>query len=206
MRCRTAQQTSIAATDRPPAPRVRRALERHLARCEACRADAAGTNRLLEALAGLSFEREVPARVEQSVLRRVRILAGEEAERAPRLFGTGAWPRRLVPAFVAAGTVGLAVMLGPGGDRVEPPAADVVAVAVAKAPVARDAPRVAAAEANAPAPTPADPPPVLVEQAELFVDLRILTNLDKLENFDSIATTKLDDGTGPPSTAGASSG
>src|SRR5262249_10934293 len=53
--------------------------------------------------------------------------------------------------------------------------------------------RVARRGAMAPSPPPNDVPPELAAQLDLFVDLPLLKNLEKLEHFDAIRTTTLDD-------------
>ena len=52
---------------------------------------------------------------------------------------------------------------------------------------ARDGPQATAT-------VPAEPPPELAAAPELFVDLPLLRNMEKLEHFETIRTTTLDDG------------
>jgi hypothetical protein len=62
-----------------------------------------------------------------------------------------------------------------------------------------DAPVVAR---RAKTPPPDEPPPALASRPDLFVDLPVLRNLDKLRHYDSIATMEDDDPTddvSPPS-------
>jgi hypothetical protein len=43
-------------------------------------------------------------------------------------------------------------------------------------------------------PPPSEPPAELAAAPDLFVDLPILRNMEKLEHFEAISTTTLDDG------------
>src|SRR5207247_510823 len=79
-----------------------------------------------------------------------------------------------------------AVLQGDGGRRV-----------VAQAPTKDKPPLVASRERGGPQATatvPAEPPPELAAAPELFVDLPLLRNMEKLEHFETIRTTTLDDG------------
>jgi len=80
----------------------------------------------------------------------------------------------------------LAPRPGDGGRRV-----------VAQAPTKDKPPLVASRERGGPQATatvPAEPPPELAAAPELFVDLPLLRNMEKLEHFETIRTTTLDDG------------
>src|SRR5947207_7668813 len=97
MRCGRAQMLMTAAVDGELASRHRRALDRHLAGCEACRAELGTTERMLGALGALPMEAPVSERLEAATLRQVRRLAAEaEQESTP-------WWRRWhpLPAFAA---------------------------------------------------------------------------------------------------------
>jgi hypothetical protein len=183
MRCRTARTWIVADRDGELAARRGRALERHLVRCGACRAEQVAIEDVLGLLDGLSQEAEVPARLEQRVLRQVRLLADEETTRSRW------WPsmtmRALAPALAGAAVVLLTVV---GLHR------DERAVSVPDAAPER---RIAARPEPAPNPVavakqprrrvPDQPPAELASRPDLFVDLPLLAELEKIEHFDSIA-------------------
>lgn len=198
MRCGRAQGFMAAAADGELAPRRRHALDRHVASCPPCRAELTSTERLLAAFESLPSETAVSERLEQATLRRVRIAAAEEAERAE----ARRWTRWLpLPAFAIATAAVLVMAVGiftrsevpvpPLGEVARKPAEDRVAART-------DVPAAPAQTARAETPrriepVPAEPPPDLAEAPEKFVNLPILRNLEKLEHFDAIQTTTLDD-------------
>jgi hypothetical protein len=193
MRCQRAQKWMAAAVDGELSPRRRRALDDHLAVCAACGCELAVTERMLTALEGLPMEAAVSPSLEQATLRRVRLAAADEAERAP----ARRWTRWLpLPAFALATAAVLALAIGivQRTDRV--PSAPAVGPASgtdtkrgASAPPAplRPPRRIAMV------PPPAEPPAKLAEAPDLFMDMPIIRNLDKLKNFEAIQTTTLDD-------------
>jgi anti-sigma factor RsiW len=178
MRCRTAHIAIIAARDGELGARRRRALDRHLARCGSCRAEQVAIDGVLAALDRLPEDADVPARLEQDVMRRVRILATDE----PRGASAWRWWRGLAPAL-AAGTVAAGAILGlrTMTDR----DATVRTVVPGVIATRSEAPAVAR---RAKSRVPDEPPAELASRPELFVDLPILRDLDKLQHFDSIAT------------------
>ena len=188
MRCQRARKWMTAAVDGELSPRRRRALDGHLAACAACRHELAVTERMLTALEGLPMEAAVSARLEQATLRRVRLAAADEAERAP----ASRWTRWLpLPAFALATAAVLVLAIGivrRTGD-------------VPGAPAVRPAPKVDAQAPPSPLSPPrrivkalpAEPPAKLAEAPELFVDMPIIRNLDKMTHFEAIQTTTLDD-------------
>jgi anti-sigma factor RsiW len=188
MRCQRARKWMTAAVDGELSPRRRRALDGHLAACAACRRELAVTERMLTALEGLPMEAAVSARLEQATLRRVRLAAADEAERAP----ASRWRRWLpLPAFALATAAVLVLAIGivrrtgevPGAPAVRPaPKVDARDVAQALRPPRRFAKAL-----------PAEPPAKLAEAPELFVDMPIIRNLEKLTHFEAIQTTTLDD-------------
>jgi anti-sigma factor RsiW len=191
MRCQRAQQWMAAAVDGEVSPRRRRALDGHLASCAACRGELAATERMLTALEALPMEAPVSASLEQATLRRVRLAAADEAERAPG----SRWKATLPFPVFALATVAVLVLAvgivwragevaGPAGPAARPTPKP---VAEAAAPRPKGAPRVAAA------PPPSEPPAKLAEVPDLFMDLPILRNMDKLRHFEAIQTTTLDD-------------
>ena len=195
MRCQRAQKWMAAAVDGELSPRRRRALDDHLAVCAACRRELAVTERMLTALEGLPMEATVSPSLEQATLRRVRLAAADEAERAP----ARRWRLWLpLPAFALATAAVLVVAIGivertgriSGAPAVRPaPATEAQGVASAPAAPRRFAKVV---------PPPAEPPSKLAEAPDLFVDMPMLRNLDKLKNFEAIQTTTLDDEPGTP--------
>jgi len=198
MRCRRATRWMVTALDGELPARRRRVLDDHLARCPVCRGEMASTAAVLEGLGGLATSSEVPARLEQATFRRVRLLAAAEAERAAE---RGWWMRLRLPAlglatavvaFVAVGLMRgtsdhpVASRPGGGGRRV-----------VAQAPAKDRPPLVASRDGRGPKATailPAEPPPELAAAPELFMDLPLLRNMEKLEHFEAIRMTTLDDG------------
>ena len=192
MRCQRARKWMTAAVDGELSPRRRRALDGHLAACAACRRELAVTERMLTALEGLPMEAAVSARLEQATLRRVRLAAADEAERAP----ASRWTRWLpLPAFALATAAVLVLAIGivrrtgqvPGAPAVRP-APKLDARGVAQAPPSLLRPPRRFAEAP-----PAEPPAKLAEAPDLFVDMPIIRNLDKMTHFEAIQTTTLDD-------------
>ena len=191
MRCQRAQKWMTAAVDGELSARRRRALDGHLAACAACRRELAVTEQMLTALAGLPKEAAVSARLEQATLRRVRLAAADEAERAP----ASRWARWLpLPAFALATAAVLVLAIGivrrtgqvPSAPAVRAPRVDARGVAQAPPSLLRPPRRFAEAP-------PAEPPAKLAEAPDLFVDMPIIRNLDKMTHFDAIQTTTLDD-------------
>ena len=181
----------IGATDGRLAERQRHALDRHLARCAPCRAELVSTEGVLAMLGRLPTETDVPARVEQQVLRRVRTLAADEAEGrvARRLLDR----LRLTLPAVATGAVAVLAVVAVRGaisTPTAPPATAPSATASAPTRVAA-APRVAAVQ-HVKTHAPADPPAELAAHPELFIDLPLLRNFDKLQHFETIATMNSD--------------
>jgi len=206
MRCERAQELVAAAVDDELAPRRRRALDRHLAGCEACRRELGATERLLGMLEALPMEAEVPVDLEQATLRRVRLLAADESEKAERT----RWRRWLpLPAFAVATAAVTVLAIGVmrySGETSVP--ASITSARVTPDRVASattpPAPK-PAARSGAPRMTepPAELPAKLAAAPDLFMDLPILRNMEKLEHFEAIQTTTLDDetpsGEEPPS-------
>jgi hypothetical protein len=195
MGCRTAYTSMVAARDGALGARRRRALDRHLEQCESCRAEQVAVEDVLAVLDRLPTVVDVPARLEQQVMRRVRALAEEEPH-GPLAERLGRWLRSAGPAL-AAGAVAMVALVGLQTATDHTP------------PVAKRPPVAAATRADATVvargpktPPPVDPPPALASQPDLYVDLPVLRNLDKLRHYDSIATMEGDDPTDdviPPS-------
>src|SRR5689334_13631966 len=177
MRCRTASTALIAARDGELGAHRRRALDRHLARCGGCRAEQVAIDGVLAVLDRLPTDAEVPARLEQNVMRRVRALADESETRRATV---SRWLRVLAPPL-AAGVVAAATMLTFRG-AIEP-TSSAPPSAVARAP--RREPAVVARRPKTAVPDV--PPAELASRPDLFVDMPILRDMDKLQHFDSIA-------------------
>jgi anti-sigma factor RsiW len=191
MRCGRAQKSLIAALDGELTPRRRQALDRHLAGCAACRGELATTERMLAALDARPAEAPVSVALEQATLRRIRLAADADTD-IP-------WWRRLpLPALVIATAVlVLAVGIVRRTGPVPPPPAP-TADRVARASIPKATPRrepQAVARRSAP---PSEPPAELAAAPDMFMNLPILSNLDKLEHFEAIQTTTLDDDPGTP--------
>jgi len=188
MRCQRARKSMTAAVDGELSPRRRRALDGHLAACAACRRELAVTERMLTALEGLPMEAAVSARLEQATLRRVRLAAADEAERAP----ASRWTRWLpLPAFALATAAVLVLAIGIVRRTGEVPGAP--AVRPAPKVDARDAAQALRPPRRIAKALPAEPPAKLAEAPDLFVDMSIIRNLDKMTHFEAIQTTTLDD-------------
>jgi anti-sigma factor RsiW len=190
MRCGRAQKLLTAAIDGELSPGRRTALDRHLAGCPACRAERAATQTVLEALDALPIAAAVPAALEQATLRRVRVLAADEAERT----ATSGWRTWLpLPAIglVVTAALVLAIAITRTADDRMPKSGAPAPTRVARA---HPAPSRANPQAVAVAP-PSEPPPALAAAPELFVDLPMLRKLDRVKHFEAIQTTTLDDET-----------
>jgi len=187
MRCGRAQKLLTAAVDGELSPGRRAALDRHLAGCPVCRAERAATQSVLDALDALPMVAAVPAALEQATLRRVRVLAAEEAERTARS-GWRAWLP--LPALAVTAVLVLAIAITRTADDRIPTSGARSPERIARAHPAQSHPNSAVAVAP-----PAEPPPALAAAPELFVDLPMLRNLDKVKHFEAIRTTTLDDET-----------
>jgi anti-sigma factor RsiW len=197
MRCRTAHSFLITARDGELGARRRHALDRHLSRCAACRTEQVAIEGVLAALDRLPDGTDVPARLEQNVMRRVRALADEPVGWRASL-DPSRWRGTLAPAL-AAGAVAAITVVGlrssPQRSTLEPlrtPTQVAVAPRVERAPVARR-PKTR---------VPDEPPAELASRPELFVDLPVIRNLDKLQHFESIATMEDDATDAPPPSNG----
>jgi hypothetical protein len=154
---------------------------------------------LYAALASLPQRSEVPVALEQATLRRVRAIATEQREAATATKARWVWWLP-IPAAAALALL-VAVRLG------SPPAADRTA---ADERVAAALPRDAAAPTPAAAPagstagaaratstarrptTPAEVPALVAAEPDLFLELPILENLEKLQHFEDIRTVDMD--------------
>lgn len=195
MRCGRAQQMMTAAVDGELAARGRRELDVHLAGCESCRSELAATERLSSVLAAFPREAAVSTALEQTTLRRVRLEAAAEEERAAQRW----WRSWLQVPAVALATAAMAILAfgilrystGVSGPTAVSRPTGNQGERVARAPAAPRA-HTAPAAPKAVEP-PSEPPSELTAAPDKFMDLHILRNLEKLEHFDAIRMTTLDD-------------
>lgn len=198
MRCERAQEWMTARMDGELSAWRSSRLDRHLASCATCGAEADSTSRLFEALAMLPASAPVGDRLTQDTMRAVRAVADEE--RACRT--QQAWWQRLqllVPMVSAAAVLALAVRTveGPIAPPTKPEA-QVANSGQAGRASARDARRrpsgTTAVASVRRSPLPQNQPPAeLAAAPDLFVELPILLQLEKLQHFESIRTTTVDE-------------
>ena len=194
MRCGHAQKLIVAAVDGELTPERRRDLDAHVATCTECRAELHATQALFGALGSLPQEAEMPALVESATIRRMRLAAAEERERKDRRWG---WFS--APVLAAAGVVVLALVINlrPGGEQGSPrPATPAASGGRQLARVSDPVPAPAAAKretavAVANVAPPSEPPPDLAAAPELFMNLPIIRNMEKLEHFEAITMVDL---------------
>ena len=192
MRCGRAQKLIVAAVDGELTPERRRELDDHVAGCAECRTELRATETLFGALGSLPQEAEVPGLVEAATLRRMRIAAAEEREHGSRRWG---WLS--APVLAATAVTVLALVVGtrerPGPGPAPAPAVDAPhAQQTARVPDPAPAPkREAAAVAVADSAPPSEPPPDLAAAPELFMNLPIIRNMEKLEHFEAISMVEL---------------
>jgi len=188
MRCHTARRwiTADLAGELSPG-RVRRLTE-HVERCEGCRRERtayAALDRLLEALPP---EAPLSARLEQDTLRRVRLAADDVPERA----GFWRWLGMGAPALAGAAVLLLAVRaVVPPEEPASPPTRSKQLAASGRSRATAPAP--ATARRRATGSVPSEPPPELVANPDLFVNLPVLRNMEKLQHYEAIQTTTLDE-------------
>jgi predicted anti-sigma-YlaC factor YlaD len=190
MTCRTAQMAIGAARDGEVGTRQQRALDRHLAGCESCRSARRAIEGVLAAVDGLDSPIVVPVRVEHEVLRRVRALAQEESGDR---FGhrVAGWFLGLAPGLAATAVVVIAVVGIRVGTQQESLPARITHTTVDRLAKRK---------------VPDEPPPELASRPDLFVDLPILRDLEKLRHYDSIATMEDDDPARPADDPSPSNG
>jgi anti-sigma factor RsiW len=180
----------MAAVDGELTPERRRELDDHVTACTECRGELRATQALFGALGSLPQEAEVPALVEAATLRRMRIVAAEERERGSRRWG---WLS--APVLAATGVTVLALVvgtrsgLGPGSPPSAAPRVRQLAPVPDAAPTTakREEPAVAVVDVA----PPAEPPPDLAAAPELFMNLPIIRNMEKLEHFEAISMVEL---------------
>ena len=193
MRCGPAQKLIVAAVDGEITPDRRRDLDEHVAACAECRTELHATEALLGALDRLPQEADVPPLVEAATIRRMRLAAAEEQERKERRWG---WIS--APVLAAAGVTVLVLTInlrrgieeglpGPGPAARVAPATRQVARMPDPAPAPEEEVAVAAVEVA----PPTEPPPDLAAAPDLFMNLPIIRNMEKLEHFEAITMVEL---------------
>jgi anti-sigma factor RsiW len=204
MRCRGARRSLLAALDGELGTAEREALNTHLSGCEACRTAADETARLHRALAGMAQVADPPVSLESATLRRVRGVLGEEAHARAGFGGGGLW--WWVAAPLAATLAGVLVWRShPGGAPSGPALVEVPPMIAAEQRLAAgEAPNRRTEQAGSrpvggtvrdESPEAPVPPPRVAEALDLFLEMPILENMEKLENFDAIRTVDVGEGT-----------
>jgi len=192
MRCRTARRwTTRKLAGELSAGRIGR-LERHIERCDECRREDAAYAALDRALSLLPMEAALPPRLEQDTLRRIRVAGAEDDPQPARRLGR--WLGFGVPALAAAAVLVLAVRV------MQPPVSQPETKPPARAQGVRRATREPAAPPVPPqarrrrtADVPSEPPPELAARPDLFISLPMLRNMEKVQHYESIQTTTLDE-------------
>ena len=198
MRCRTARRwiTRDLAGELSPGRMER--LGRHVERCEGCRREQVAYAALDRALGVLPMTAAMPPRLAQDTLRHVRVAAAEDDPRDARRVGR--WVLVTAPALVATAALVLTLRTGtppgagapaarakPGGTTASKPAPP---AQLAQRDARPAAPSQAAPRRRRTVPVvPSDPPPELAARPDLFVNLPMLRNLEKLQHYDAIQTT-----------------
>ena len=205
MRCRQAQRLMTPTVDNELEPRQQHALDQHLTACAACRQELAATRTLLEVVARLPGEMSLPPRLEEVTLHRMRDAArAERSERRPAPW----WRSLSLPALTVAAVAVLALAVGLRQfDVVSTRSVDIPGRLAAKSghqaasqhQVASEAARtrVARQEPRRASEPPKYPPAELASAPDLFMDLPILRHMEKLEHFDAIRTTTVDEAPDP---------
>lgn len=192
MRCHTARRWIAADLAGELSPGRVRQLTQHIERCEGCRRERtayAALDRLLDALPP---EAPLSPRFEQDTLRRVRLAADDVPERA----GLWRWLSVGAPALAGAAVLLLAVRAvvpptepGSTPTRGKPLAASGTSRSAAPAPATGTTTARRRASGN----VPSEPPPELAAHPDLFVNLPVLRNMEKLQHYEAIQTTTLDE-------------
>src|SRR5262245_7753276 len=185
--CNTVRKWIPAALDGELDARQRARLDAHVATCPSCGAEMEQTSRLLSMVSAFGAEREVPTRVEYATLRAIRQPPADDA-----LPWWRAWLGGPVPALAALAVVtvvAIRVLQAPPVVYEQVLGKDRPSVPVASAP---QRPRTRLASRR-----PTQPLPALEQAPDVFAELEMLRNLEKMRHFDAIQTTTLDDEADP---------
>jgi anti-sigma factor RsiW len=175
-------------------------LTKHMDGCAGCRREWQAYTALDRVLGSLPLEAALPPRLEQVTLRTARLAEAEATKSRRRWLGVA------IPALAATAVVVMAARLSLQDTE---PALTPVPAAPARAVTASPAraPARVAERAPAPAPSPApgspqrrrvargvpsEPPPELAARPDLFINLPLLRNLDKVQHYDAIQTIAVD--------------
>jgi hypothetical protein len=176
-------------------------LTKHMDGCAGCRREWEAYTALDRVLGSLPLEAVLPPRLEQVTLRHARRAEAEATKSRRRWVGVA------VPALAATAVLVVAARLSLQDTEPAPPApAPAAPTRAVTAPAARVPARVAErAPAPAPSPAPAspqrrrvargvpsEPPPELAARPDLFINLPLLRNLDKVQHYEAIQTIAVD--------------
>ena len=200
MRCRRAERWMTMALAGELAGRQSQRLTKHMDGCAGCRREWEAYTALDRLLGSLPLETALPPRLEQVTLRSARLAEAEATKSRRRWLGVA------VPALAATAVLVVAARLSL--QNTEPAPAPAAPARAVTAPPARGPAR-AAERAPAPAPSPApaspqhrrvarsvpsQPPPELAARPDLFINLPLLRNLDKVQHYEAIQTIAVDGG------------
>jgi hypothetical protein len=173
-------------------------LTKHVDGCAGCRREWEAYTALDRVLGSLPLEAALPPRLEEVTLRNARLAEDEATKSRSRWLGVA------IPALAATAVVVVAARLSL--QDTEPAPAPAAPARAVTAPPARVPARVAErAPAPAPSPAPAspqhrrvarsvpsEPPPELAARPDLFINLPLLRNLDKVQHYEAIQTIAVD--------------
>jgi hypothetical protein len=177
-----------------------RQLTKHMDGCAGCRHEWEAYTALDRVLGSLPLEAALPPRLAQVTLRNARLAEAEVTKSRRRWLGVA------VPALAATAVLVVAARLSLQDTGPAPAPAPAAPTRAVTAPPARVPARVAErAPAPAPSPAPAspqrrrvargvpsEPPPELAARPDLFVNLPLLRNLDKVQHYEAIQTIAVD--------------
>jgi hypothetical protein len=188
----------MAVAGELPGPRSQR-LAKHMEGCAGCRREWEAYTALDRVLGSLPLEASLPPRLEQVTLRNARLTEAEAAT-------SRRWLGVAVPALAATAVVVVAARLSFQDTEPVPAPVQAAPSRTLAAPPAR-VPDRATKRAPAPAPSavpaspqdrrvarrvPSEPPPELAARPDLFVNLPLLRNLDKVQHYEAIQTLAVD--------------
>ena len=173
-----------------------RRLTKHIEGCAGCRREWEAYTALDRVLGNLPLEAALPPRLEQVTLRNARLSEAEATTSRPRWLGVA------VPALAATAVLVVAARLSFQDTEPLPASVQAAPSRTLTAPPAR-----ATKRTPAPAPSavpaspqdrrvarrvPSEPPPELAARPDLFVNLPLLRNLDKVQHYETIQTLAVD--------------